>query len=617
MHVPFALLDDCDATTDHPTSRLHTGLVRVLTCRQPDQFDALLRDMQEGLQAGLHAVGLFDYEQGAQFHGMTAPASDRPLSTILLFAQCVRLSAEDTAAWLADYAASASDAAGPDATAEQQCAGVADVSASVDEAAFNAAIARIHAYLDAGDTYQVNYTYRLTCVSYGSLAALYRKLRTRQRVPFGALIGLPDGGAVLSFSPELFLRHENGLLTARPMKGTAPASGVRATDEPAATALAQDTKNRAENLMIVDMLRNDLGRVAALGTVRVPRLFDVDTYGSVLQMTSTIEARLRPDVTLADIFPALYPCGSITGAPKRRTMQIIDELEGSPRGLYTGAIGWFEQPRAGHRVGDFCLSVPIRTLVLGAEREDGTRRGEMGVGAGIVHDSVAATEYEECRIKAGFLVDAPTDFDLFETIHATREAGYRHLDLHLQRMRTSAACLGFRFDDNHIRATLAAGRDTLAAGVPNRVRLTLHHSGACTVKSAPMAPLPDVVGLLIAPEPVTTARYLLRHKITVRTEYDRAWQAAESQGAFDMLFQNAEGELTEGGRSNLFVMLDGRWYTTPLEAGVLPGIMRGVLLADPAWQASERRLTLDDLARAEKVVVCNALRGVMMARLVG
>lgn len=611
----FALLDDSSATTAEPGSRLHTGHVRTLTCHRPQDFNPMLEQMQQALQDGLHAVGLFSYELGAQFQGMPAPAMKQPLAQVLLFNRCERLSAMQVAAWMAGRAAECAPSSIPDAP-ETQCAGVAAVKADTDETAFSESIARIHAYLEAGDTYQVNYTYRLRFCAYGPLLALYRKLRARQPVPYGALIVLPDGASVLSFSPELFLRHADGRLTARPMKGTAAVSDDPLLNQQRAVALALDAKNRAENLMIVDLLRNDLGRIARLGSVRVPQLFEVNAFGNVLQMTSTIEAELRPELTLGQLFAALYPCGSITGAPKHRTMQIIDEIEPAVRGLYTGAIGWFEQARGTQRIGDFCLSVPIRTLVLDPPQADGTRPGEMGVGAGIVYDSNAADEFDECLLKARFLTAAPADFGLFETLYATRREGYRHLERHLQRLQTSARHFGFAHDDAAIRAVLESTRAQLPDLLPCRVRLDLGHDGRCTAQGAALAPLPPVVRLLLAPEPVGIGSMLLQHKISMRSTYDLAWHAAEAQGAFDMLFRNAEGELTEGARSSLFLMLDGCWYTPPLAAGVLPGIMRGVLLDDPQWQATERRLTLADLQVAEKIVLCNALRGVMPAQVV-
>lgn len=573
---------------------------------------ALLEQLQQALQQGRHAVGLFPYELGAQLHRIAPHDSPATDTQILLFDQCAQLSAGQVTQWL-DERVQATQAA--TALGNRHPAGIANLQASVTDAEFNAAIARIHAYIEAGDTYQVNYTYRLRFDAFGSPTALYAKLRASQPVPYGALIGLPDGRAVLSLSPELFVRHTNGELTACPMKGTAAATGDAKQDAARAKALAADPKNRAENLMIVDLLRNDLGRIATVGSVQVPRLFEVNRFNQVLQMTSTLRAQLRDDVALPELFAALYPCGSVTGAPKRRTMQIIRELEPMPRGLYTGAIGWFDAPdstRHAQRIGDFCLSVPIRTLVLQPPGADGLRAGEMGVGAGIVHDSTATEEAAECRLKARFLTALPHDFELFETMHATA-AGCRYLERHLQRLRGSADYFGFAYDEAKVRASV----QTSCAGLPPmdayRMRLTLSQSGACTLQAAPLLPLAEPVKLLLATQPTISTDLFLRHKTTVRERYDAAWRAAEAQGAFDMLFCNTQGELTEGARSNLFIKLDGRWFTPPLAAGLLPGVMRAILLDDPAWDASERRLTLDDLRDAEEIVVCNALRGVMRA----
>jgi para-aminobenzoate synthetase/4-amino-4-deoxychorismate lyase len=602
----FALLDDCAATEADRRSRLYTGHAGTLSCKHAHELPALWEQVQQELREGKHAVGLFSYELGAGLHGITARNEDRGASQVLLFDRCEQLSAVEVENWLSAQATSEPGATGrPDA-------GIANLGASVDEEQFIEAVERIHRYIEAGDTYQVNYTYRLRFDAYGSPHALYSKLRARQPVPYGALIALPDGSVVLSLSPELFVEHKRGEMTARPMKGTAAATGDAQQDAARAARLAADPKNRAENLMIVDLLRNDLGRIASSGSVSVPHLFDVDRYNSVLQMTSTVRAHLRDDVTLAQAFAALYPCGSITGAPKRRTMQIIRELEPDPRGFYTGAIGWFEAANEDRCIGDFCLSVPIRTLVLNEPGTDGIRKGEMGVGAGIVHDSVAADESAECRLKARFLTGLTSDFELFETMRATRDEGCRHLALHLQRLRSSAAYFGFPFNDREVRKVLNNHCAALLPG-PHRMRLALNQSGSCTVQSAPLTLLSSPVKVLLARQPTVANALFLRHKTTVRERYDAAWRAAEAEGAFDMLFCNTLGELTEGARSNVFVKLEGRWYTPPLAAGLLPGVMRAVLLGDPAWNASERRLTLDDLRAAEEVVVCNALRGVLNA----
>jgi para-aminobenzoate synthetase/4-amino-4-deoxychorismate lyase len=605
MDTVFALLDDASAQGHQQArSRLYTGHAGTLHCVDAAGWNRLLEDLQMALARGLYAVPLLSYELGAHLLGIPCKPLAGPLAQVLLFERCELLGASQAQAWIATRAASATPA------------GVANIAANVDEARFVESIDRIRDYIAAGDTYQVNYTYRLRFDAFGSIFTLYSRLRARQPVPYGALIGLPDGSAVLSFSPELFVRHTGDTLLARPMKGTAPASQDAATDAGRALALARDPKNRAENLMIVDLLRNDLGRVAQTGSVSVPELFEVTRFGAVLQMTSTVQACLRADVTLADLFAALYPCGSITGAPKRRTMEIIDELEPDARGIYTGAIGWFDPPLDGRRFGDFCLSVPIRTLALGPAPGPGTglRRGELGVGAGIVHDSDPQGEFAECRLKARFLTGLINEFDLFETIKASWQDGPRHLDLHLARLKASAAYFGMPFDGEAARRLVVDACLALPQkGGIHRLRLSLAADGNLALASAPLSPLSEPVRLVLADTPTASNDVFLRHKTAVRSRYDAAWRGAEAQGAFDALFFNERGELTEGGRSNVFVLLDGQWCTPPLSCGLLPGVMRSVMLAAPAWDALERVITREMLLRAEGIVVCNALRGPLRA----
>jgi para-aminobenzoate synthetase/4-amino-4-deoxychorismate lyase len=607
----FALLDDASAEGHaQARSRLYGGYAGMLACQRIEDWPRLLDGVQDALARGLHAVPVLTYELGEQLAGI-APARElhAPLAQVLLFERYDMLDAAEVDAWLAARA----DEQGPGP------AGIGFVRANVDEATFAHAIGRIHDYIAAGDTYQVNYTYRLRFDAFGPVCALYARLRARQPVPYGALIALPDGRAVLSLSPELFVRHDAGRLLARPMKGTAPADSDDLVNAVRARHLAADPKNRAENLMIVDLLRNDLGRIARTGSVGVPALFEVKRYSSVLQMTSTVQAQLAPGTSLRDIFAALYPCGSITGAPKRRTMEIIRELEPAARGIYTGAIGWIDPPPPGagfgkHHdagFGDFCLAVPIRTLTLQPE-QNGVRHGELGVGAGIVYDSDAGAEYAECRLKASFLTGLTNDFDIFETIYATRAGGCRHLERHLARLSASAAYFGHPFNPELARAATLEACAALPDGA-HRVRLALRPDGEIVVQAGALAPLSEPVTVLLSDAPTRAHDVFLRHKTSVRSRYDAAWRAAESVGAFDTLFFNERGELTEGGRSNVFVKIAGRWYTPPLSSGVLPGVMRGVLLDDPAWDAIECPLTRESLAHAQEIVVCNALRGALRA----
>ncbi|KGR94821.1 MULTISPECIES: chorismate-binding protein [Burkholderia] len=659
----FALFDDCDSTAAARSSRLYLGFSHERVCADPAELDAVCAAVADDARRGLHAAVLGDYEFGRDLQlGTRGGGALR----FLLFSECAKLSRDEVDAWLA---------ARDGGLAEPSAAGVAHVTKSVARDAFDAAIAAVHDALRAGDSYQINYTYRLRFEAFGAPLALYRRLRARQPVRYGALVALPGGAWVVSCSPELFVEKSGALLRARPMKGTAPRSDDPREDAAAAVFLANDAKNRAENVMIVDLLRNDLARIARTGSVTVPALFSVEPYASVWQMTSTVEAGIVGGATFADVLRALFPCGSITGAPKHKTMQLIDAIETTPRGLYTGAIGWLDAPpddggreiagkggaadvpsarapkdgghgsthnepraetaaknreahasseprscAATHACGDFCLSVAIRTLTLAAPAADGARCGTMGVGAGIVLDSVAADEYAECELKARFLTDADPGLQLFETMHATREAGVRHLERHLARLRSSADALGFVFDEAQAKRRIDARCAQLADG-EHRVRVALAKDGALDVAAAPLAPLAgDAVDVLLAPEhgfaPMRSGDLLLAHKTTRRADYDRAWKDAETYGAFDMLFFNERGELTEGGRANVFVKLDGRWLTPPLASGVLPGVMRGVLLDDPALQASECVLTLDDVLRADALMLTNALRGAVPARLV-
>jgi len=388
----------------------------------------------------------------------------------------------------------------------------------------------------------------------------------------------------------------------------------------------------------VDLLRNDLGRIARTGSVRVSDLFAIEPYASMFQMTSTVQADVRAELGMPEVLRAVFPCGSITGAPKHHTMSLIAQLEAAPRGLYCGAIGWVDAPPGDARLGDFCFSVAIRTLTLGSECQ-GLRPAQLGVGAGIVLDSRATDEFEECALKARFLTGLDPGFELFETMCAHAQ-GVALLDRHLARLGHSAQVLGFAFDRTAALALVekflsglspdAARASGLAGtGEAHRLRLSLAHDGRLTLTHGALAALSvtavtsphelaaaaGAVGLLIAAQRLSNANPLAAHKTTLRQHYDDGVRAAEQAGAFDSLFFTEDGRLVEGGRTSVFVKLDGRWFTPPITDGALPGVMRGVLLADPAWQARERTLHQADLERAEAIVVCNALRGVLPARM--
>ena len=632
----FALLDDHEACATQPTSRLYTGWVREHRCTDPATLDATWASVQADLAAGLHAVLLADYEWGAKLlHAGDAAlaAKDASALRLLMFRRCERLDVAAIEAWLSTH-----DAGQP--------AGFSQLQPAVSEAQFDAAIAQIHDHIRAGATYQVNYTYRLTGQAWGEPLALYRQLRQRQPVRYGALMHLPDNSWVLSCSPELFLQHQHGTLLTKPMKGTAARRAVAEADSAMAGWLQGDEKNRAENLMIVDLLRNDLGRIARVGTVKVPALFSVERYRTVFQMTSTVQAEIAPEVGLPAVLRALFPCGSITGAPKHHTMALIARLENTPRGLYCGAIGWLDAPtEPGRALGDFCLSVAIRTITLSpslafvgaasaanhpvtepiaaeAAPTTGLRRtATLGIGAGITLDSVAADEAEECRLKARFATALDPGFTLFETLRAEGGTLLR-LDAHLARLARSAHALGFAWNEAATRQALADALATLDTALPQRLRLDLQASGEVQTRTGALAALALPTGRVnvrLSHAPVSAGEaQLLSHKTSLRHSYDAAIQAAEAAGAFDTLFFNARGEVTEGARSNVFVQRGGRWLTPPLQGDVLPGVMRAELLAGRGGLLPtpvEAVITRADLQHAEALVLCNSLRGVLPAQI--
>ena len=592
----FALLDDAvrDCATlydDYVESRF----------LQADTLHGLDGLLQQGWQRGLHVVLWADYAFGHPLQHLS-PQPDACLA-LHWFRKCETVAEPEK--WLQSRY--------PD----HAPAGISTPTSHTGKADYLHAVGEIQAAIARGDTYQINYTTRLQLQSYGHPAQLYRRLR--QPVPYAALAHLPDHkqqpGWTLSFSPELFVNiASDGLITTEPMKGTAPVLGDGG-DEARAQALQADPKNRAENIMIVDLLRNDLGKIATTGGVRVPAPFQVRRFGSVWQMTTAIEAQAKPHTSAADIFRAAFPCGSITGAPKRMSMQIIDALETSPRGLYTGSIGYLKPCPSGLGF-EGALNVVIRTLQL-KPLSDGLYQGTYGVGSGIVADSEAEAEYIECQWKAHFLNALAPEFGVFETLRA--EGGQcALLSLHLERLQEAAAALNLRLPPD---AAPQIGRylQALPDAWPYRVKALLDSDGL-HLSHAACAPLHGAQYALIAPQALPLHDYLRRFKTTRRAAYDAGWQQAEQQGAFDSLFFNTEGCLLEGGRSNVFVRFGSEWHTPPLDLDILNGVMRRAVLADSQHYLNtahifERRITQAQLRQADEIVLCNALRGLIRVEL--
>ncbi|HHS0607289.1 TPA: chorismate-binding protein [Neisseria meningitidis] len=600
---------------------------------RPEELDALDSALQKGWQKGLHSVLFADYGFGLPLTGVE---SERGGNLALhWFADCADTDAEN---WLARHS-------------DGLPAGISTPQSSVSEADYLDRIRQIHEAIRRGDTYQINYTTRLHLQAYGNPVSLYRRLR--QPVPYAVLSHLPDAEGqsawTLCFSPELFLKiGSDGTISTEPMKGTAPILGD-GQDERRAAELQADPKNRAENVMIVDLLRNDLGKIAQTGKVCVPEPFKVSRFGSVWQMTSTIQAQALPHTSFADILRAAFPCGSITGAPKKMSMQIIESLETEARGLYTGSIGYLN-PCSGGLGFEGIFNVVIRTLSLkpaanpvsdgivsgigGPDSNVQARtagqgeatpyrfqvhplyQGVYGVGSGIVIDSDPVAEYRECGWKARFLNELRPDFGIFETMRVeNRQCAL--LDRHLCRLNTSAQALNLPLPDgceNQIKQYITDLPDGAF-----RVKALLASDGI-SLSSAVLNHLDDKQRVIISPTILPAQNYLRRFKTTHRALFDQAWQTAETQGAFDSLFFNSDGILLEGGRSNVFVKYQGQWLTPSLDLDILNGIMRQAVLDEPQKylqtnQVIETHITQKTLQEAEEVRLSNALRGVFAAAL--
>ena len=554
--APFALVEF------EGKSVLYRDPQRILAVREGAEIDAALEQLR-----GADCVGFIGYEAGHALEralpNAAVPAQDPPLLWFML--GCT-----------ADTPPPLPDPAGAWAGAPSPLIGRED---------YLAAFENIRRHIFNGDVYQVNLTFPAEVKVQGHPLALYAQVRERAGADWGALVFTGEQW-ILSFSPELFFTCSEGQVTTRPMKGTAaPHSSPE--------ALRNDPKQRAENLMIVDLLRNDLSRVAKPGSVKVPELFTVEHYPTVLQMTSTVTAMLDQGLGAVDLLRAIFPCGSVSGAPKIRAMQIIGEQESAPRGVYTGAIGTLSAN------GDAAFNVAIRTLVLPV----GGSVARLGLGSGIVADSIAADEWDECSRKGSF-VPSTKDFHLLETMRILPDGIVSDLEAHLDRMEASSRALGFTFD-----RSIAIGEVIAAASFgPAMLRLRLSPDGRIDVNRGPFPHTPDLVEVIVAPSTTDATDFRRRHKTSDRAFYDRPRQES---GAFEVLFVDQDGFLTEGSFNNLFVERNGRLLTPPLERGLLPGILRQRLME--SGQSVEADLRVTDLA--DGFFIGNALRGLIPARL--
>ncbi|WP_294392080.1 aminodeoxychorismate synthase component I [uncultured Sphingomonas sp.] len=574
---PFVLLDDA-----RPGGRrmLFRDPVEIVAAYEPAEVRDSLGRVRAAVAAGHHAAGWLAYEAGhaleARLGGLSEPAG-RPLLWFGLFAGHQPFDPD-----------SLPDAAGAWAGAPRP---------QVTRAEYDRAIRQVLDWIAAGDIYQANLSFRAAVRIHGDPLALYARLRAAGGAGWGGIVH--DGRDwLLSFSPELFFALEDRHVLTRPMKGTRVRHADPAEDRAAAAELAAATKDRAENLMIVDLLRNDLARVARPGSVRVPALFAVEHYPTVHQMVSEVTAELAPGRDAVDVLEALFPCGSVTGAPKVRAMEIIHAVEADRRGAYTGSVGYISPG------GRAAFNVAIRTLVL----EEGSDEARIGLGSAVVADSTAEQEWAECLAKGAFVTAPNRPFDLIETMRFDPLDGLVNLEAHVARLGASASRFDFQFNRHDVRNELHAATFRLTEFA--RVRLRLSPSGSVAIETSALPPVANgSVGVRVVPLPVAAEDFRLRHKTSDRSFYDEARAVA---GTFEVVFVRPDGQLTEGSFTSIFVARDGRYLTPPIASGLLPGVHRALMIE--RGEAVEAALTAADLCGG--FFLGNDVRGMMPAHLV-
>ena len=600
MAAPFILLDDARSNGASP-ARLYRDPHEIVVARRPQEVALALARIEALAGEGHALAGTIAYEAGLAFEPRLAPLAARhigaggPLVWFGAFAGWEEIAADAVPAWLADHATPNSEPA------------IGPLEPQLSTGGYLAAFETLRAAIHAGDIYQANLTFPLAGSWRGDPLALYAALRPHAAAGYGGIVF--DGSHwLLSLSPELFVALKDGAITAKPMKGTRPRQTDPAHDAEIAAELAASIKDRAENLMIVDLMRNDVSRVAVPGSVKVERAFAIESYPTVHQMTTTIRARLRPELGALDLVRAIFPCGSITGAPKIRAMELIDAVERDARGAYCGAIGRID-PAAADGTSDAAFNVAIRTLRL----DPASGRVTMGVGSAIVADSDPLGEWRECVVKGGFVGrSAAAQCDLIETMRFDPAHGVALIEFHLERMKASAAELGFAFDRHSLRNAIQALCFDLAAAT--RLRVVVARSGAHAIEAAPLpAPLPVPARVALLALPVASNDWRLHNKTSDRGFYEEALVVARAAGADEAVFLDETGLVTEGSFTNLFVEQAGKLLTPPAALGLLPGVLRASLLAE--GRAVEAELRMGDLERG--FWIGNALRGLIPARLLG
>lgn len=601
LQPPFILIEN--SLQPEEGGYLFDSPHELIMANRKSEIAGAFEAIEAALNRGDYVAGFMTYELGLALEPRLAARLKEPVPLMWFgaFSHCELVTNQDIVELLQSSAAAAENRTGN--TKNKNL----NISPRLDLKGYKSRFAKVKKKISSGDIYQLNLTFKADIENISDPMALYARMRRSQPVAYGSLI-MTGEQTILSASPELFVESRDGWLESRPMKGTLRRGPTPEHQLKERAELVGDEKSRAENLMIVDLMRNDLGRIAELGSVSVDQLFKVETYRSLHQMISIIRARRREGLTFEDEMRALFPPGSITGAPKIRAMELIDELEDEPRGVYTGAIGFITPDR------DSLFNVAIRTVEM-----DNSGKAVIGIGSGLVHDSKPKAEYDECLLKMQFLEKELPEFQILETIGYLPGIGLLLLDEHMARLENSARYFGYPF----IKARAIRDLDILAnnAKTPLRIRLLLHQSGNTTITSTEIAPPTEGEEWTIAfaKNHMESSNPFLYHKTTNRSFYDDARFAAQKahqgQTINEVIFLNERNEVTEGSFTNIF--LEGKkgvLITPPVSAGLLCGTLRQSLLED--GHAVEKTLTKKDLETARQIYVGNSVRGLIKANLV-
>jgi len=580
----YCILDDNKNTGSKTTFIFHKPR-NYCIASTANEVNIKLKEIEKYSQLGYYAVGYISYEVGYLFSSRTYNLLNKetpaPLLYLGIFEEKLEVEDEIFESVL-------------DNLTHNKSSSIKNCYLNMSKNHYLDQLKKVKQHILDGNTYQINYTLKYKFEHSGSSLKLYADLRKRQKVEYGAFLNFPNI-TILSRSPELFVKKQGEYIYTKPMKGTCQRGSTPEQDLLNFQFLSSDEKSRAENVMIVDLLRNDLSRISKKNSVKTTGLFEVQTYETLHQMVSTVSAKIDKDLPISLLLKEIFPCGSITGAPKIRTMEIIHDLEVEARGVYTGAIGYINPDN------NLCFNVPIRTLMLS---DDGN--GEMGIGSGVIADSDLESEYEECLLKGKFFTQNADNFDLIECfLH--NHTGYQYLEQHLQRLSNSAKKLDFQINIKQLEEELIENSISLKGLF--KVRVTLKKSGKYNIEYIPITEdeKPKLITLSI--KKIIPSDWMLKYKSTNRSLYNEEYQKYFSKGYYDVIFTNDKNEITEGSFNNIFICKNNIWYTPPVECGLLPGIKRQQLLNSTTIKAQEKILFINDLEAADEIFLTNSVRG--------